>query len=216
MAIIEQDIAPADYSNADVVATAERLIERHGHDEAWESICELGAATEAEMDERRWVQGDLAALIGKSYGDDLIGEFARRCKVAKATMKERRQVSEFYEKDARASFSGSTIGYTHFRTAMKLKTPALALDWLRLCQSEGYTADEAAYRLKKLLNGGDNVTAKLIDTETVIKSLRGCDIGFEVSPEQLLKVLYSYDNGLPVRLMIVGEPEPEPKEAQSA
>lgn len=203
-----------DYTDVDVVATAERLIEEHGKAEAWESICELGAAAEAEMDERRWIQGDLSELIGMSYSDDLIGEFAKRCKVAKKTMYERRQVSAFYTKSARADFS--SLGYSIFRQGLKLKTLTRALRWLMICDARGYTVDQAAYRLKIIMRKAHPDTVKLVDTETVIADFDRCKVGFTLTPDQFARLIHSYDNKKPVRLMIVGEPEPEVKEAQSA
>ena len=88
--------------------------------DTWEMMVSVGQSDEEEMGIRRWRQGDLAIRIDKHYGDNTIAKFADAIAVNTSTLKQRKVMSAFYELDTRYRFQA--VGYSHFRTAMKLGT----------------------------------------------------------------------------------------------
>jgi len=94
--------------------------------DAWEALVALGASDEEDMGILRWRQGDLAMRVEKHYGDKTLSKYASAINVKYPTLKQRWQMSRFYEKDTRVSFP--TLSYSHYREAMRLGEFWLAFD----------------------------------------------------------------------------------------
>lgn len=96
--------------------------------DTWEMMISIGIADETEMSIRRWRQGDLAFRIDTRYGEKTIAKFAAAIGVNTSTLKQRKAMSGFYEKDTRVSFPN--LGYSHYREAMRLGVVDHALEAL--------------------------------------------------------------------------------------
>lgn len=97
--------------------------------DTWEALVALGASDEEEMGVRRWRHGDLAMRVEKHYGEDMLSKYADVIGVQTPTLKQRRQMSAFYEPYTRVAFSN--LFYSHYREAIRygnLETAMRALD----------------------------------------------------------------------------------------
>lgn len=129
----------------------------------YQELCEQGRIAAEEMDKGRWVIGDLACAVEKSYGASLIDDFAREVNVGKASVKAYRTVCRFYEKDMRVAFleANPRITYTHMRHAMRLETVDAAYAFLNEASANGYTTDESAHHIAELV--GKATQSKVFD-----------------------------------------------------
>lgn len=118
-------------------------------DAAFEAICEAARDTEASIDENAWKQGDLALLVDKVYGENRIADFAKEINAKVSTVKQRRQMSGFYEKDTRGLFPN--LSRSHYRDALKFKDPQAALLFLTQASANGWTVEAAAVEIRKRL-----------------------------------------------------------------
>jgi len=127
--------------------------------DTWEAMVQIAADDEIEMAERRWRQGDLALRVEKQYGGEMIVKFASAINVPTSTVKQRRQMSAFYQKDTRYLFEN--IGYTHYRAAMALGDDAL---WaLRKASMKDWPAWKFELLVKRLL-GKSKANKPILDT----------------------------------------------------
>lgn len=97
--------------------------------DTWEALVALGASDEEEMGIRRWRHGDLALRVEKHYGSDTLSKYADVIGVQTPTLKQRRQMSAFYEPHTRVAFLN--LFYSHYREAMRygdIETALRALD----------------------------------------------------------------------------------------
>lgn len=122
----------------------------------WEVLCEVGRQAVKEMDEGRWILGDLAnEIVVKKYGEDSLGQFAGDVGVGPQSMKEYRAMARFYKKETRASFLAEfpDLSYSHLRLA-KQKFDILddAFKFLVQCSTENASVAYAAV-LAKLVKG---------------------------------------------------------------
>lgn len=96
--------------------------------DTWEMMVSLGASDEEDMGVLRWRQGDLAVRVEKHYGGETLSKYASAIHVKYPTLKQRRQMSHFYEPDTRVSFP--TLSYSHYREAMRTGEFNIAFDAL--------------------------------------------------------------------------------------
>jgi len=97
--------------------------------DTWEALVALGASDEEEMGIRRWRHGDLALRVEKHYGENTLSKYADQIGVQTPTLKQRRQMSSFYNLDTRVAFLN--LFYSHYREAMRygdIDTALRALD----------------------------------------------------------------------------------------
>lgn len=152
---VEGQIADADglIEELDCVDVSREKVEHS----AWETLCDAGREAAENMDEGRWIIGDLAMLVRKEYGHDKIGDFAEQIGVKKKRVQEYRTVCKYYLKDDRDLFrvSHPPMTYTHFRAAMRLKDLQASYDILERAtvEKEPWTAErmelEVAQKLGK-------------------------------------------------------------------
>lgn len=124
----------------------------------WDVLCEAGRIAAEDIDNGRWVLGDLALQTGK-----LVDDFAREINVPKRRVYEYKQVCSFYDQCVRAQYlrDNPAITYTHFRTAMKRGDVALAYRFLDHCQERLRTTDQAM-RLMARIQGRRRVTPPIV------------------------------------------------------
>lgn len=132
----------------------------------WESICETGRLAAANMDEGRWLIGDLSLLVQTEYGEDRIGQFAVQINVDKARVQEYRTVCQFWQKSVRAEILHECplISYTHMRMAMKLEDLSVATEFVEQCNANGWTVEQARLELNNRL-GKPSPPGKVMDME---------------------------------------------------
>lgn len=128
----------------DPIAALDTMLER-GED-VWETAVSIGIQNENELTVQRWLQGDLTLRVEGAYGDGIITKFATALNVNTSTLKQRRTISKFYPSDTRVSFD--SIGYSHFRTAMKLEDLDKALWALEKADNRGWPI----WKFDRLLN----------------------------------------------------------------
>lgn len=95
----------------------DQMLER-GED-IYETAVSIGIQNESELTIQRWLQGDITMRVEGAYGDGIITKFATALNVNTSTLKQRRTISKFYESDTRYLFD-DTVGYSHYREAMRL------------------------------------------------------------------------------------------------
>lgn len=105
----------------------DRMLEQ-GED-IYEAAVSIGIQNENELTVQRWLQGDLVLRVAKQYGEGIVVKFATALNVNTSTLKQRRTMSHFYEKDTRYLFDD--LGYSHFREAMRLGDMDSAVEALR-------------------------------------------------------------------------------------
>lgn len=93
--------------------------------DTWEAMVAIGASDEEDMTERRWRQGDLALRVERRYGDSSLAKFAYAIGANTSTLKQRGEMSDYYQKDTRVSFP--QCGYSHYREAKRLKNIDLSM-----------------------------------------------------------------------------------------
>jgi len=134
----------------------------------WDVVCETGRLAAAQLDEGRWILGDLALLVDKQYGEDKMGDFARECQVPKKRIYEYRQVCSYWEMSVRADlWEMPTVTYSLMRLAMRLDSIDDARRFVERTASKGYTIDKAGYvmgRLLGLAGKRERRPKKLVDT----------------------------------------------------
>lgn len=174
----------------------------------WDILCEQGRIAAIHIDEGRWSLGELALMVGKSYGDDALGEFAREVNVPKKRMTQYRTVCNFWcpawEKSTRVDFleERETITYTHMRDAMRFKDLKRALAWLGEVAANGWTTDQAAFVLSERLGVVKSEPApKLLDTTVhFCKKLTSTQIVIELHPEAAALLIGT--RGAPLRMVV--------------
>lgn len=145
----------------------------------YQEICEIGRNAALSMDQGRFIIGDLACAVEKSYGASLIDDFAREVNVGKASVKAYRTVCRFYESDTRVAFleANPRITYTHMRHAMRLETVDAAYAFLNEASANGYTTDEAAHHIAELV--GKATQSKVFDGMVTVNFNDG-SVSFDV------------------------------------
>lgn len=142
----------------------ERIIE--SGEDAWESIISLAQSGENDMAQRRWLLGDLALLVGKQYGKNRLSDFATKAGIARSTMNQYKNMSQFYENDTRVSFPN--LSYAHFRAAMRLKDDATL--FLSEASANEWTVEHAQIEAQKRA-GKPTPPIKLLDAEGCIEQV---------------------------------------------
>lgn len=118
----------------------------------WQVVCEAGRLAAQQLDDGRWILGDLALLVDKEYGEDKMGDFARECNVPKKRIYEYRQVCGFWEKSVRADiWEIPTVSYSLMRLAMRLENIDAARAFVERCASRFPTIDKAYVVMGRLL-----------------------------------------------------------------
>lgn len=174
----------------------------------YELICEAGRIAAQNIDEGRYLIGDLAAQIKKQYGRDTVGRFAKDIGIPKARAQEYRQVCEFWPKSQREQIFEDYAGqvkYTHLKQAMRLKDAAL--DFIRECGENSYTCEQASVELTKRL-GKPAPPEKLLDGLGYIRDIRGQRVLIEYDVAILPALYEAWQKKLPVRSIVTLSEEP--------
>lgn len=146
----------------DPIAELDRLLNRDI--DIWETAIAIGQSTEEEMSIRRWILGDVAIRVDTKYGENSISKYAAAINVNSSTLKQRRQMSAFYPKDTRVAFS--TLGYSHYRAALKLGDIDRALWALEKAEKRNWPV----FKFEQLLN---RLTGKRRNSDTIQGEIHG-------------------------------------------
>lgn len=181
-AILQHSDAGTTLTNDEILALLEKA------DAAGEDIYDIavnaGLKVAGEMDTGKWLVGDLACLVDKRYGKDMIGQFAIAINLEKARVKDYRRVCGFWQKDARAAFLEiPVISYSHMRQAMRLGNLPEASAFLEEVADNAWTVEQAGIELTKRL-GKPEPAAKLMDVTTLSCTVSPTleDITFKILP----------------------------------
>jgi hypothetical protein len=182
--------------------TIERAAE---HGDVWETILSAAIDAAEQGDASRWLIGDLAILVEKSYGEDRIGEFAKGIGTAVKTVKQYRLVCRFWnrEKSPREDFLAElkTVKWTHYREAMRLKELGKAIEFIEECAINAWTCEAASVELDTRL-GKPPPVRKLLDKETALGIDRSM-LKLSVTYEELQRLIeYGVLKGKRVRVVI--------------
>lgn len=158
----------------------------------WDLLCETGRLAGQQLDEGRWILGDVALTVQKAYGHDRIAEFAKEAKVPVDRVREYRTVCKFYEISARADFLRAypTLTYSHLRDAMRLGEADSAYAFLKEMAGISASVEEARIRLQELL-GKPTPEPKLVLNKycRIAGTIGQNGIIFEFSDPDVLKKL---------------------------
>lgn len=120
-----------------------------GGEDIYETAVALGQSTEEEISVRRWVLGDLATRVCTTYGDETISKYAAAINVNSSTLKQRRQMSEYYPQATRTAYA--SLGYSHYRAAIKFGDLAKSLAALEKCEAKQWPVFRFEQLLTRLL-----------------------------------------------------------------
>jgi len=169
----------------------------------YESICDECRELVGQIDLRRWRVGDRAILIEKQYGEHTLDDFARDIGMNKNTVYGWRRVAEFYPEVVRRTILNAfpNLTYAYYKDALRCGDLDLAITWLEKVSAEGWSADQAAYKLtvareKGINDGGnvaeeDNETNKPIEgtvSERIYKAGGKCVIEIAVSEREMRRL----------------------------
>ena len=143
------------------IEAIQRLLDEGG--DAYQDIVALAMSSEGDMSRRRFLLGDLALLVRKSYGRNRMAAFATAAGIARSTMSQYKSVSQHYPEEVRYVYPN--IGYAIYRAAMRLKEDSLV--FLAEASNNGYTVEEAQIRIQERL-GKQAPPMMLLDAEGCI------------------------------------------------
>lgn len=125
----------------------------------FEAICEAGRMEVADEDERAWNIGDLACLVDTVYGENRIKRFSDEILMPVSTVKQKRSMAAFYEKDTRGLFPN--LSRSHYREAMRLGHLGAAI-LLTMAADNNWTVAQVQ-REKRTVLGKPFTKEKLLD-----------------------------------------------------
>lgn len=89
----------------------------------WEALADAGRAVMTEMDTGRWLAGDIANRVTRTFGQDSLGKFATDIGIARRqTLYTYAQVAARYDFSLRGEFPA--LSWSHYRTALRAKDDA--------------------------------------------------------------------------------------------
>jgi hypothetical protein len=163
----------------------------------WDVVCETGRLAASQLDEGRWILGDLALLVDKQYGEDKMGDFAKECQVPKKRIYEYRQVCGYWGSSVRADlWELPTVTYSLMRLAMRLENVDEARRFVERTASKGYTVDKAHYVMGRLLGLAGKRKRRP-------KKLADFVATYEHSANQVAAAIYNVNQDLKAKYRIV-------------
>jgi hypothetical protein len=168
------------------------------------------------MDEGRWIIGDLSLLVAKEYGTNSIDRFAKDINVEVTRVREYRTVCKRFNVQHRQKLLSEfpTLSYSHFRTALKLKSLEAATAFLEECGTKAYTVEQARVKVK-----GGGTPLKLLDAEGTLAEVdvkTGKLVLCIASGADFGKLIDQFEKRENVRVQIHAlEPESEPQHADA-
>lgn len=119
----------------------------------YEEICEWGRTAAANIDQGRWLIGDLALEVDKRYGKNTVADFAKQINVPVNRVKEYRTTCKFWQNSVRTDIldNNPVITYTHMRKAMRFKDVSIARRFIDECAGNAWTVERAGIEIKARL-----------------------------------------------------------------
>jgi hypothetical protein len=110
----------------------------------WEALASAGREVMQHMDTGRWLAGDIANRVTRTFGDDSLGKFAADIGIARRqTLYTYAQVSARFDFSLRGEFPA--LSWSHFRTAVRAKDDAEL--FLVQAQDNGWPVAELARQI---------------------------------------------------------------------
>lgn len=160
-------------------------------EDVYSDCVSAGVAVTEDEEAQLWKHARIASIIGKRYGKDLIGEYAKAVKKRKSTIYERRQVYDFYpEITRRGLLEDTALVYSHLRTAMRygLKLHdeiedalGTALEFLNEVIANDWTVDEADHYRAERTGGGSSLIGTYTATYDYINNTLDLPDGAELT-----------------------------------
>jgi len=121
-------------------------------DDIWDTTVNLGIVAVQDQDQRNYNIGDLSVMVGKKYGEDTIGEWAKAIGADVARVKEYRTTCAYWEKSARADILRTMprVNYSLLRlTANRFASTAEAVTFLEECCDNEWSVERARLVIKE-------------------------------------------------------------------
>lgn len=137
------------------------------HGDTYDLVVNAGIAARENLDNGRYIIGDLAVHLRKQYGEDTVGRFAEAINCRTASVREYRRICAFWSRPVRRELFEEmpSISYSILRDSIRFKDTGKALDFLRKCADNDWKCERAHIEANKLL--GDTGTPemyKVLDT----------------------------------------------------
>lgn len=179
---------------------------------AWDMAVSVGMKMREDDDKTRWVTGDIAAALEKSYGENITGQFAKAIKRAAKTVYEYSSMARFYPMSARQKIfeDYETATYSIMRAAKRFGTLEQAIAFIEECADGEFTVERANLEANKRL-GKPVPPPRLLDAEVGLRhvDLETGVVAFQVAPGADLTHLQQHINkALRVQIHAL-EPESE-------
>lgn len=185
--------------------TTDEIIETGNYDDC----VNLGKQAKDDVDNGRWIIGDLGNALKQRYEDDnlqwygknIIDEFAKDIQTEKATVQEYRNMAKYYPPDDRARLTERyAANWSVLKVAKRFKSLRRSEAFLRLCSSEGiHTVDDYARRAGEL-KGKPSKPKKLVHADFLCSrseagtvTLIAHDLPPAVMKKMALGVVYTVD-----------------------
>ena len=174
-------------------------------DDIWEALVSDGISALEQIDAGRWIIGDNALAIDTVYGQNSIETYSLDIGAEYSRVRQYRSVSGFWHKETSPRLmlleECPTLSWTHFREAMRLKTPERAAEFLDTCASNAWNITRARVELDKIIKR-TSPAEKWVDTELRITSMPNCRVVFTLTPDQHAKLIDPDLDGRKVRLCV--------------
>jgi hypothetical protein len=137
----------------------------------WESLVDVAREITADMDNRRWLLGDIAGLAERRHGQGSIKELATAIRMSRhKTLYEYERVARFYDVSTRGEYP--LLSWSHYREATRLGSQENARALLAQAHDEDRPVAWLAKEVKKRC--GEKVTPeKVLDVTAAIADLNG-------------------------------------------
>lgn len=116
----------------------------------WEELCDTGRLAAGDIDRGKWTLGNIAVQVVTRYDRVKLNNFAIAVNRSKGSIRQYREVCEFYDFDTQVSLFEDypLITWTHCREAMKLGSLKNALTFLQKANDLAWTVEQTRLALK--------------------------------------------------------------------
>ncbi len=118
---------------------------------SYEEICEESRIAVGTADDAAWRIGDNAVEVMARYNEVTLADYAMEIGKPKGTVAEYRQMSAYFDEDARAELSEicPNITRSHMRKVLSIKDKALGRSFVEHASMRGWTVDQFGLIMKR-------------------------------------------------------------------
>ncbi len=174
---------------------------------SYEELCDHSRSKVTDIDTKRWEVGDDACAMETKYGEATLASMARDIGMNKTTLASWKRVADYYPDNLRRRLLDDleNLSYSHYKDAVRWKDVTASVQWLEKCSAEGWSPDQASYKLTELLDerkeeeGGEKTTSHIPGTITdVFKRDGACIVEMTVG----LDDMSAFESGINVSITI--------------